>query len=359
MRIVQILPTLGYGDAIGNEALAIDAYLKHRGIPTMIYARNIDMRVDPSLVCTADQYTDDKSTVILYHFSTGDELNTVIKSYKAEIILRYHNVTPPKFWIGYSEVNRKLSETGLAEIKALKDTPILCITDSDFNQRDLKSYGFTCPMHTVPILMDFKELGKEVHAKLPFDDNKTNIAFFGRIAPNKKQEDLITSFYYYKKYKNPSSRLILVGSYNEEDVYYRKLVKYIDELELKDVILTGHIPFETLLAYYHKADLLLCLSEHEGFCVPLVEAMYFKLPIIAYDSTAVGETLGKGGLLLKEKKPQLVAEAIDYVMTNDEVRNQLIEAGSKQLEQYRFEKTEQKFAEILDPFITDNNNVLL
>ena len=353
MRIVQILPTLGYGDAIGNEVQAIDAYLKRKGVPTKIYARNIDTRINPRIVRTIDKYVDHENTLVIYHFSTGDELNSIIRSYKAKIILRYHNVTPPEFWEGYSIVNRSLSEAGLADIKALKDVPVMCLTDSDFNQNDLKSYGFTCEMHTIPILMDFEQLGKKVNTELPFKDQKTNIAFFGRIAPNKKQEDLITSFYYYKKYRNPSSRLILVGSYRKEDPYYQKLVKYIDELELSDVILTGHIPFETLLAYYHHADLLLCLSEHEGFCVPLVEAMYFKIPIIAYDCTAVGETLGTGGLLLKDKKPQLVAEAMDYVLTHEDVKNYLIEAGTKQLEKYRFEHTEQKFAEILDRYINE------
>ena len=351
MRIVQILPTLGYGDAIGNEVLAIDAFLKQKNIPTMIYAKNIDRRITPGVVKPAGMYRDDEDTLILYHFSTGDDLNLALRGYKAKVILRYHNITPPEFWRPYSAKRMIQARQGLQELQEIKDVPVMCLTDSDFNQSDLKSYGFSCEMHTVPILMDFAHLGKETHAKLPFEDGKTTISFFGRIAPNKKQEDLVSAFYYYRKYKNPESRLVLVGSYSPDDPYYQKLRGYIDALHLSDdVILTGHIPFDTLLAYYHRTALLLCLSEHEGFCVPLVEAMYFKIPIIAYDCTAVGETLGTGGLLLKDKDPVLAAEAIDRVMCDRELNAYLLAQEAKQLENFQPDKTRHKLEMIIDHY---------
>lgn len=110
------------------------------------------------------------------------------------------------------------------------------------------------------------------------DDGYTNFIFVGRVAPNKKQEDVIRAFYCYKKYCNPKSRLFIVGSYNGMERYYHRLRRYVGALELDNVVFTGHIPFAQILAYYHLADLFLCMSDHEGFCVPLVEAMYFNLP---------------------------------------------------------------------------------
>ena len=138
--------------------------------------------------------------------------------------------------------------------------------------------------------------------------------------------------------EGPSVGLITsLASYAKIDKYgfieapYFKAYK--DELGLEDVIFTGHIPFDQILAIYKTASIFVCMSEHEGFCVPLVEAMYFGIPIIAFDSTAVGETLGGSGLLLKDKDPKAVAEAIDLIMTDDELRQKLI-AGEKERLKY-------------------------
>src|SRR5690606_3919553 len=148
-------------------------------------------------------------------------------------------------------------------------------------------------------------------------DGYTNLLFVGRIAPNKKQDDIIKIFYYYKKFINPESRLILVGSYIGMERYYSELIKLVNDLDLQDVFFTGHIPFESILAYYQISHLFLCMSEHEGFCVPIVEAMLFDLPIIAYRSSAVPATLGNAGFVVSEKNYKAIAELI-HIVLNDQ-----------------------------------------
>ena len=142
--------------------------------------------------------------------------------------------------------------------------------------------GYTCPIDVLPILIPFDDYAKTPSQQVidRYSDGYTNLIFTGRIAPNKRQEDVIRAFYDYKKFYNPKSRLILVGGHNGMERYYHRLKSYINALELEDVVFPGHIKFDEILAYYKIADVFLCQSEHEGFCVPLVEAMYFDVPVV-------------------------------------------------------------------------------
>ena len=348
-RIVQMLPTIAYGDAIGNHVLALNRLFKNNGIDTDIYARNIDARITDNNVKKIEKFKDD-ADIILYHLSTGDDLNLKIRDYKSRIVINYHNVTPENYFRGYDEISRKLCADGLDQVKMLSGVPEAVICDSVFNMNDLKSYGYECPMEAIPILIAFDDYSKAQNKEILEryrGDGHVNIVFTGRIAPNKKQEDVIRAFYYYHEYINPKSRLFIVGSYRDTDVYYRKLFKYVKKLHLEDVCFTGHIRFDEILAYYGIADVFLCMSEHEGFCVPLVEAMYFNVPIIAYNSTAVGETLGGSGLLLEDKDPRVVAEAINMVVTLQDLREKMIRGEGERLKDFANERVEKQFLEFL------------
>lgn len=353
MRIVQILPTITMGDAVSNETIAFYHALNEAGYDTAIYAQNIGNKLPKGFIFRIDEYRDD-ADFIIYHLSIGGEINKRIMNYKARCLIVYHNVTPEEFFAPYSMQSQMLCREGIEAVKMLSQIPVMCIADSEFNKNDLINFGYTCDIKVLPILMQFEDYSKKPNAgilKKYEGDGYTNILFTGRIAPNKKQEDIIKSFYCYKTYINPKSRLILAGSYQEQDLYARKLKKYIKELELDDVIMTGHIPFDEILAYYHLADVFVVLSEHEGFCVPLVEAMYFNKPIIAYDSTAVGETLGDAGILLKDKDPRLVAEAIDRIIKDEDLRESFLEAEKERLNTFAPEKIKKQFIQILQEVI--------
>ena len=155
----------------------------------------------------------------------------------------------------------------------------------------------------------------------------------------------------YQKYYNSKARLFLVGSYNGMELYYQRLKEYVKRLNLKNVYFTGHIKFDEILAYYSVADLFLCMSEHEGFCVPVVEAMKFGVPIVAYDSSAVGDTLGGAGILLADKNPLETAGMMCYVMEHPEMRNEIKKAQETRLQDFAHSKIENQFLEYLSEFL--------
>ena len=213
--------------------------------------------------------------------------------------------------------------------------------------------GYTCPIDVLPILIPFDDYAKTPSQQVidRYSDGYTNLIFKGRIAPNKRQEDVIRAFYDYKKFYNPKSRLILVGGHNGMERYYHRLKSYINALELEDVVFPGHIKFDEILAYYKIADVFLCQSEHEGFCVPLVEAMYFDVPVVAYDSSAIAGTLGGGGFLLKDKNPVETAGVINRVVTDEALRTQIIKNQQARLADFDHKVIEAQFKTYLDTFI--------
>lgn len=148
----------------------------------------------------------------------------------------------------------------------------------------------------------------------------------GRIAPNKSIHDLIKSFYYYHTWITPASRLFLVGSSAGMAEYVKDLAALVKKLDLeKAVIFTGHVETDELAAFYALSDLYLSMSEHEGFCIPLIEAMHFGLPVMAYSATGVPFTMGSAGVLLHQKNHALVAEMAHEILTNAALRSRLVE----------------------------------
>ena len=163
-----------------------------------------------------------------------------------------------------------------------------------------------------------------------------------------------TAFYYYNKIFNPNSRLILAGSYKPEDIYYQRLLRYIEKLGIKNVVFTGHRKFNYILGCYKSADVFLCMSEHEGFCVPLIESMMFDVPIIAYNSTAVPETLNGSGMLLDNKDPVFVAACIDRIVKDNDLRQSVINKQRARLQDFEYEKIASMFKNYLSAFIFNN-----
>lgn len=354
MRVIQMLPNLAYGDAIGNDTLTLGNTLHADGYETKTYANYIDKRIQSSLVAPIEDYVCRPDDVLIYHLSTGNDMNYTFSEYECKKIIMYHNVTPPKFFASYDSHMADVCESGLRATKYLKKHADYCFADSEFNKQELIEMGYTCDIEVLPILIAFDDYEKVPNPKVLKQykkDDYVNIVFTGRVAPNKKHEDLIAAFAYYKKNINPKSRLILVGNHLMTPGYYPRLRNYIERLGVEDVIFTGHIRFDEILAYYKIADVFLCLSEHEGFCVPLVEAMYFDVPIVAYDSCAIGETLGGAGLLLPEKDPAIVAEAINLIIENRELREKLIAGQRKRLKDFQHDKIKEQFLNAIQRFV--------
>ncbi len=358
MRIIQFLPTLAFGDAVGNDTVALQNALKELGYETAIYAEAVDQRLPKNTASDLCAGMPELSPedVILYHMSTGSKLNYQLENYSCRKIMIYHNITPPKFFHGYNAQAESNAQYGLDGLKHLADKFDYCLADSDFNKSDLRKAGFTCPIAVRPILIPFSDYEKKPDEKImkKFSDEYQNIIFVGRIAPNKKQEDIISAFAFYKKYLNPKSRLIFVGNWGGMEKYYQRLKDYVQALNLEDVIFTGHIKFPQILAYYHTADLFLCMSEHEGFCVPLVEAMYFQVPILAYASCAIPWTLSGSGFLTDSKNPAEIAFLMQKILTDADLKAKIISNQNERLQDFQYEKIKALFADQLKTFLQEN-----
>lgn len=354
MRVIQVLTTVSYGDAVSNDALSLHDILTKHGYSSSIYAENIDKRIPEGTVLPFRSLQDiSKKDIIIYHLSTGTILNYWIQKQNCRKIMIYHNITPPEFFDGYSSVSVGLCSRGLHEAKMLNGTFDYVLADSEFNKQDLIRMGYECPIDVLPILIpfdDYHQLPDENVLK-KYNDDWVNIIFVGRIAPNKKQEDIIAAFKCYHNYYNPKSRLFLVGSYSGMEAYHARLEEYTRKLEAEHVIFTGHIRFQEILAYYHLADVFLCMSEHEGFCVPLVEAMEFQIPIIAYDSCAIKYTLGGSGLLLESKEPMEAAAVVHRVITEEHLKTTMLMNQSERRKDFDHSIVENQFIDCLKKYM--------
>lgn len=354
MKVVQILPTISFGDAVSNDAIALGDAIRKMGYHTSIFAENIDKRLPQNTVKSIRMISGlSDNDVVIYHLSTGTDLNYKMKEIPGRKLMIYHNITPPDFLRPYNLEAAQRCESGLKEAQYLEDIIKYVLADSNYNKRDLESMGYQCKIDVLPILIAFEDYKRKPYEKIlqKYDDDWVNLIFTGRIAPNKKQEDIIASFYYYKKYFNPRSRLFLVGSGSGMELYESRLKKYVRKLGLTDVYFTGHVKFDEILAYYRIADVFLCMSEHEGFCVPLVEAMFFDVPIIAYDSSAVGDTLGGSGLLIEEKNFGEIAGLIDRIVSDSELRDKVLFNQRIRLEDFNHDKILNQFEKYLKGFI--------
>lgn len=359
MKIIQLLPTLSYGDAVGNDTIAIKNLLKEIGYDTKIYAENIDSRLPKGTVENISKIPEiGDEDVIIYHGSTGTDLNKLLHTLNSRKIMIYHNITPPYFFEPYSLEAKNLTEYGINGISDLNSVIDYCIADSEFNKNDLIKMGYKCTIDVCPILIPFSDYEKKPSEKILNtykNDGYINILFVGRVAPNKCHEDILRSFACYNKCFNLKSRLIFVGSWNGMEKYYEKLCEYAGILDINEnVLFTGHIKFDEILSWYNLADVFLCMSEHEGFCVPLVEAMYFNVPIIAYNSSAIPETLGGAGVLIETKEPDKIAWEINKVVKDYEYRNNIISMQKKRLEYFSYKSVSEIMKEKLIKFISNN-----
>lgn len=356
MKIIQIAPTLSHGDAVGNDVLELDSLIRKIGYKTDIYCENVSKKLKEKTKNINQLKKLQHNDIVIYHLSIATDLNFSLPNYPCKKILIYHNITPPHFFYGFNNNAARLCSDGLVGAKFLSDKVDYCLADSEYNKKDLVNMGFKTKIDVLPILIPFDDYAQIPNIELikQYNDNYINILFLGRVTPNKKHEDVIAAYYYYKKYVNQNSRLIFVGSYYENDLYYRSLLRFIDKLNLEDIIFMGKVPFKDILSYYHIADIFLCMSEHEGFCVPLVEAMYFDIPIIAYDCCAVSETLGNSGIVVKNKNFIEIAELINKIVTDSKLKTQIISVQKERLKYFDHKNTESKFIKYINEFINQD-----
>lgn len=356
MKILQFIPTIAFGDAVGNDTIALRRVIEEMGYETGIFAESVVPPLDKSVALTIKDMPDlANNDIAILHLSTGAQLNFDFADFPCRKVVIYHNITPPKYFEDNDPFIRDINTWALEGAKYLADKVDYCLADSQYNKQHLLELGYQCPIDVLPILIPMKDYQKTPNKSIirKYDDEWINIVFTGRIAPNKCQEDVIRAFVCYKKYCNPNARLFLVGAYKEENRYFQKLWKYAQQLGEKDIFFTNHISFDSILAYYKIADVFLCMSEHEGFCVPLVEAMLFEKPIIAYNSSAVPDTLGGSGILVNTKDPIIIAKMIERLCKDTTLQNQVLRNQQIRLQDFQYEKIKQQFETYINRFIQE------
>jgi glycosyltransferase involved in cell wall biosynthesis len=324
----QVLATLGYGDAIGHEVLGIQRVLRGAGYDSEIFVETADTRLEDLTYDYRDLVdASHPDNLLVHHFSIGSRASRVAYALPDRMALVYHNITPPEYFVGVHQQLVELCWKGRRELKAYVDRCDLALGDSEFNRQELAALGFPAT-GVLPVVPDFSHLGGVPDRRVAgqYDDAWTNLLFVGRMIPNKRIENVIRSFHAYRTHFNPRSRLLLVGSHGGFEKYLAMLHQLVASLGTPDVHFSGHVSNQELAAYYGVADLFLCASEHEGFCVPLVEAFHMEVPVVAYAATAVPATLDGGGVLYENRDPHHVAAIVDAVLTDQAIGDAVLAA---------------------------------
>ena len=353
-RVEQFVPSLARHDAIGNHVLQLQALLRARGYGTEIFYEHLD----PRLSGQARPYLEadprpDPDRLILYHASTHTEMNDwLVAAARAGqgIVVDYHNMTPAEYFAAWEPLASRSMQDGRRQLAELAPHLAGAVADSGYNAADLATFAAP-PAVVCPILLDLDE-----YHQPPDPDVAAGLAahplwlFVGRVAPNKCQHDVIAAFAAYRRLYAPQSRLAIVGGVTSPR-YQRALERLADDLEITDAVdFTGSLPFPALLAYFARADVFVCLSEHEGFCVPVIEAMELGLPVVAYSAAAVTETVADAGVLLEDKDPLLVATAVDRVLADASLTASVAEKGRVRAASFSLPVTRERWVEALARF---------
>jgi L-malate glycosyltransferase len=356
-QIHQMLPTLGYGDAIGNHVLALRKLFRSSGYESEIFAERWHPRLSGECRHFQEYHRfSHEDNLVLLHYSIGGEINTYATNLPDQVLLYYHNITPAHFFYDVNgELARQLQEAR-RQLQTLAGK-VPAIAGSEYNANELAAMGFKI-IGVAPYFVTFDQLDQNLQsqdahiARQRFAaESSFDWLYVGRLAPNKCVEDVIAAFYYYHSWIQPDSRLLLVGSGEGLDPYVNKLYKQVSRLGLDgDVIFTGPCTDEALPAFFKMANVYVSMSDHEGFCVPILEAMHYQVPVVAYASTAVPYTIGQAGVLIRQKLPVITAEVVHEIEVNELFRQQLIATQQKRLQDFSFDNVKRALAAALAPF---------
>ena len=351
MRIHQWVPAAHRGDAIGDSARRVRDMLRRLGHTSDLFA----LTIDDDLRGDVRPFADPEATagdVTIFHFALPSPMTAAFARLTSAKVLQYHNITPASFFAPYDPGLFRLAARGRQELATLAGHVDLALGDSDFNRQELEALGFE-RTGVMPIAVDTDRItGAPRRPALEriLADGLINILFVGRIVPNKRIEDHIRLAEMYKRYVDSYYRFIFVGRYDGVPRYFAQVQALITQYEmLADRFwFTGPVPDDDLAAFYRWADAYVSLSEHEGFCVPLVEAMAADVPIVAYAAGAVPETLGGAGLLFSPKDLEVAAELIGSVVYDREVRGRVLDGQRRRLQDFAPSTIQNKLVEALE-----------
>ena len=350
MVINQWLPAAHRGDAVGDSARRVRGLLRARDHDSDIYALTIDDDLRGEIRAFSDP-TSRQGDITILHFAIASPMSDALASLPGGKVIQYHNITPAHFFAGYDAGIVALATRGRQELAGLAGRVDLALGDSEYNRQELETLGF--PKTAVfPIAVNTARLTEappRPALERVLRDGLTNILFVGRIAPNKKLEDHLRLAEHYKRYVDSFHRFIFVGREDACPRYYAMLRALIARYRMTSerFWFVGPVPDADLAAFYRTASAYVSLSEHEGFCVPLLEAMATGVPVLAYASTAVPETLGGAGITFSPKDLEQAAEMLGLLVYDDDLRADVLEGQRRRLTDF----TDARFDTHLDRLV--------
>lgn len=351
-RLVQIASGTNPYDAITHDIKEIqNSFLQNKDVnfihSSKIYAEHIGKNL-PIKVNHISSYIPKANDITIVHYSTVANFLHKIKTWPGKKILIYHNITPGFF---FSDWNLNIAGKQIrarSELFKLSRGFDLSFADSQFNAFELTKLGFL-NVTLRPILIP------NTAPKNPItNQNKQNsLLYVGRIVPNKGIHHLIKTFYFFNKMQKNSSLNIIGSPSHDFDNYYNKLLIMISQLGLKNKIkLLGQVSSEELTKFYKQSNIFTSLSEHEGFCVPLLEAMQNQLPVVAFgnNTSAIEETLDDAGILIKKNdilwtSDQYIEIAALWklILKNDALQKDIINRQDRRLKKYNMDELKLSF----------------
>ena len=350
MIINQWVPAAHRGDAIGDSARRVRDVLRTAGHESELYALTIDEDLRDDVRPFADAGAR-QGHITIFHFALPSPMTEAFGSLSGIKVLQYHNITPAAFFAPYDAQMFRLAALGRQELGSLAGRVDLALGDSEFNRQELEELGFT-RTGVMPIAVNMERLTaapRRPALEKILGDGLINFLFVGRIVPNKRIEDHIRLAEMYKRYIDSYYRFIFVGRYDGLPRYNAMIRALIVQYRMlpERFIFTGAVPDEDLAAYYRWADAYISLSEHEGFCVPLVEAMATDVPVLAYAAGAVPETLGGAGMLFSPKDFEFAAEMLGTLVYDRPVRDRIVSGQRRRLRDFAPDRIEQRLKEVL------------
>ena len=335
MIVNQWVPAAHKGDAIGDSARKMRDRLRAMGHDSDIFALTIDDVLQGDVRPFADPAAR-RGDLTVFHYALPSPMTEAFASLPHGRVMQYHNVTPAHYFAPYDPGLFRLASIARQELASLVGRVDLALGVSEFNRSELEAMGFA-PTGVLPLAVDVSRVTQAVRRpaleKILTSDDMINFLFVGRIAPNKKIEDHLKLAEHYKRYVDAYYRFIFVGKYDAVPRYYQSIRGMMAQYRLLNerFVFTGPVPDEDLAVYYRHAAVYISLSEHEGFCAPLVEAMATDVPILAYSAAAVPETLGGAGVQFAPKDMEYAAELLGLLTFDDELRARVIAGQRRRL----------------------------
>jgi len=356
-RLLQFVPTFEPG-AVGGHMVELQRLWRDERGDAEVFAEHqrgaYEGRARPFRDYGTRRFPARPDDLVVYQMAIGSDVADFVRDRPETLVLNHHNLTPPNLIERWEPGAAHGVQWGIAQLRDLAGRTALAVAVSHYNARQLAEAGYG-NFEVAPVLFDLDAFNRDVEREAldalsaAKADGGADWLFVGRLAANKCQHDVVRSFALYRRVFDPKARLHIVGP-APADAYRAALEELVATLGLGGAVsITGGVSSGALAAYYRAADVFVCLSEHEGFCVPLLEAMSNRVPVVAFAAAAVPETLGDGGVLLRTKQPAVVAAAVHRVVTDQAVRGQLTAAGERRLQRFTLARTRARWLDVLDP----------